>query len=295
LVFTLFSLPKGFVGHAAIIQRNALGSWVRLRPAPEVILFGDDPGVAEAAAAFGVRHVPKVQRNEFGTPLVSDLFEKAAANAGGELLCYTNADIIFTDDLPRAIAVAARWRPRFLLAGRRFNLRVDEPIAFDDGWDDRLRARAREEGDLQDAWWIDYFAFPRGTVDAVPAFAIGRAAWDNWVIYDARRRGIPVVDATGVVAAIHQAHYYGHVPHATGDHWRGLESDRNLALAGGRDRAFSLLDASHRMTAGGVRRRLPVQAIRRRLDRLASAGGRAARLVATLRAATRFVSSTWRS
>jgi hypothetical protein len=267
-MFTLFALPKGFRGHAAIIQRNALGSWVRLRPAPEVILFGDDPGVAEAAREFGVRHVPAVARNEFGTPLVSDLFEKATAAAAHDVLCYTNADIIFTGDLPAAVAAAERWRPRFLLGGRRFNLDLRAPLAFDNGWEEDLRARARREAVLQDGWWIDYFVFRRGLAAGMPPFAIGRPAWDNWFIYHARRQSVPVVDATEVVAAIHQAHDYGHVPRATGDHWRGPESDRNIALAGGRERAYSLLDASHRLTARGFRRQGRVQALRRRLDAL---------------------------
>jgi hypothetical protein len=294
-VFTLFALPKAFTGHSAIIQRNALGSWVRLRPAPEVILFGDDPGVAEAAREFAVRHVPAVARNEFGTPLVSDLFQKAEAAASHDVLCYTNADIIFTDDLPAAVGRAAQWRDRFLLVGRRWNLDLRTPLAFDEGWNERLRARARAEGVLQDAWWIDYFVFRRGIADAMPPFAIGRPAWDNWLIYHAREQRIPVVDATEVVAAIHQAHDYAHVPQSTGDHWRGPESDRNIALAGGRERAFSLLDASHRLTPRGVRRRLATQSVRRRLGSLGAGGRGMARLVEALRMARRFVSSAWHS
>jgi hypothetical protein len=32
-VFTLFTVPKAFEGHIGVIQRNAFGSWARLRPA----------------------------------------------------------------------------------------------------------------------------------------------------------------------------------------------------------------------------------------------------------------------
>ena len=46
-----------------MLQANAIGSWIRLNASCEVILFGDDPGVAEAAARFGVRHEPQLARN----------------------------------------------------------------------------------------------------------------------------------------------------------------------------------------------------------------------------------------
>jgi hypothetical protein len=294
-VFTLFALPKAFIGHTAIIQRNALGSWVRLRPAPEVVLFGDDPGVAEAAREFGVRHIPAIARNEFGTPLVSDLFQKAEAASVHDVLCYTNADIIFMNDLPAAVARVAQGQRRFLLGGKRWNLDLRTPLGFDDGWDERLRAHSRAQGVLQDAWWIDYFVFRRGIAAAMPPFAIGRPAWDNWLIYHARRQRIPVIDATEVVAAIHQAHDYAHVPQSTGDHWRGPESDRNIALAGGHERAFSLLDASHRLTHRGIRRRVSLQPLRRRLDSLGMSGRGMARLAGALRLARRLVSSAWHS
>jgi hypothetical protein len=76
---TIFAIPKAFRGHIAVIQRNAIASWTRMNPRPEVILFGTDEGTAEVAAEFGVRHVPTVQRNQWGTPLVSDLFSQAQA------------------------------------------------------------------------------------------------------------------------------------------------------------------------------------------------------------------------
>jgi hypothetical protein len=41
-------------------QRNALQSWFLLKPTPTVLLFGDDPGVKEAAAEYGAVHVPLV-------------------------------------------------------------------------------------------------------------------------------------------------------------------------------------------------------------------------------------------
>ena len=59
---TIFTTPKKFDGHIGVIQRNAVASWTRMSPRPEVILFGTEPGTAEAAAEFGLRHISGVNR-----------------------------------------------------------------------------------------------------------------------------------------------------------------------------------------------------------------------------------------
>lgn len=263
-MFTIFALPKTFQGHTGIIQRNAIRSWTLLDPGVEVLLFGDDPGVAEVARDLGLRHEPRVARNELGTPLIGDVFETAQAAARHDVLCYANSDIILLQDLAPAVASVRRWATSFLLAGRRWNLDVRAPLDFAAGWQAALRARTSAEGQQQDAWWIDYFVFPRGLLVGMPPFAVGRAAWDNWVIYHARRQRVPVVDASQDVLAVHQDHGYEHVPMSRGA-WRGPESDRNLELAGGRECAYTLLDATHRLSHGAVVRRLSLQPLRRAL------------------------------
>ena len=58
---------------------------------------------------------------------------------------------------------------------------------------------------------LDYFLFSPGIFAEIPAFAIGRTVWDNWLVWKARSEGAMVVDATSVVKAIHQYHAYGHI------------------------------------------------------------------------------------
>ena len=124
-MLTLFTIPKPFRGHIAVIQRNAIRSWTLLRPACEIILFGHEEGTAEVAAEFGLRHVPEVARNEYGTPLVSDLFAQAQRLATCERLGYVNADIILLSDFLRAVQ-RIPFR-RFLMIGRRWDLDLDQP------------------------------------------------------------------------------------------------------------------------------------------------------------------------
>jgi hypothetical protein len=250
-MLTLFSIPKAFTGHVGTIQENAVRSWRRL-PGCEVILVGKEPGMAEVVARHGLRWLPDVALNEHGTPLLDSAFRLARAAATHPLLCYVNGDIVFFDDLLAAVA-KVRFR-EFLMAGQRWNLDVAEPLDFDSrGWEARLRERVRREGVLYPPYGIDYFVFRReGELGQLPAFAVGRPSWDNWFIYDSRRRGARVIDATAAVTAIHQNHGYSHVKQRTGPTWEGPEGDRNLELAGGANRLLGLGDATHMFRDGRI-------------------------------------------
>lgn len=251
-MITLFSIPKPFEGHIGIIQRNAIQSWLRLNA--EVILCGDDAGVAETAAEFGVRHIGQIARNEYGTPLLSDAFAQAQQHAQHQLVCYINGDIILLADFRQAVAQITL--PKFLMVGRRYDMDIMTPIEFGaDGthdWEAELRALTQRQGTLQRWDYIDYFVFPRHSLGALPDFAVGRPGWDNWFIFNARRQAVPVIDATPSVLAIHQNHNYAHVPKARGNAWDGPEGDRNRALAGGKAQAFYITDATHTLTANGI-------------------------------------------
>ena len=257
-MLTLFTIPKAFSGRIGLLQANAIGSWVRLNANCEVILFGDDPGVAEAAARFGVRHELQVTRTPQGTPVLSDIFARADAIACHPLLCFVNADIIlFNDVITAAQVLTARYR-HFLMVSSRFNLGVEEQLAFGPGWDRNLRAQAAQESRMYPAAGSDIFVYPRGLFGAVPPFAVGRGYWDNWLMLRARQRGASLIDATNAVIAVHQDHAYGHVfDSSAGDEKEVLASEegrRNLELAGGRARLYTVYDATAVLTPTGTLR-----------------------------------------
>jgi len=174
-MLTLFAIPKNFRGHIATIQRNAIASWTRLIPRPEILLFGGEEGTAEIADELGLRHFPEVARNEFGTPLLGDLFRQAEQHASTPLLGYVNADIILTDDIVPALD---RIRPRsekFMMVGRRWDLDWNEPLDFSQpGWAESIRANALRANVQRPGNYIDYFIFSRGVCDGLLPLAIGR-------------------------------------------------------------------------------------------------------------------------
>ena len=254
-MLTIFSTAKPFQGHIGIIQRNAIQSWKRIHPDVEIILFGDEEGAAEAAREFGLRHVPDVPRNEFGTKLLSGLFEPVQRMARHPVVCYVNCDIILPPSVAHATGEAARAFPRFLLVGRRWDTDITEPLDFGDpDWQETLSALVKRRGNLVGQTAIDYFAFPRGLYVDMPALVIGRIWWDHWLIWKARSLGAPAIDATPVVTAVHQNHDYGYHPRGATGVWNDQQAMENFRLAGGKRHLYTIADATHTLAPQGLRR-----------------------------------------
>lgn len=251
---TILTAPKPFTDpHIAVIQRNAIQSWQALGPEVEVLMIGEETGMAEAAAELGVRHLPDVARNANGTPLINSMLHLALAASDSPLMAIVNADILLMPDFVAGARRLAQLAGRFLAVGQRWDLDVRERLDFSPGWPERLRERAQREGRLHRASGSDYFIFPRGCFSDMPAFAIGRAGWDNWMIYAGRMRGWPVVDATQDIQIIHQNHDYAHLPGGQ-PHYRLPETFENIRLAGGKRAIFELPDTSHRLVDGKLLR-----------------------------------------
>jgi hypothetical protein len=254
-LITIFTAPKPFTDpHIATIQRNAIRSWLALRPEVDVLLIGEEKGMAEAAAELGVRQLPEVERNAMGTPLVSSMFELARRNSTSPLLSCVNADVMLLPDFIQAARMVREQAQRFLIVGQRWDLKVTEELDFRTGWDKDLRNRLTSQGRLHKATGSDYFIFPRECFTDMPRFAIGRAGWDNWMIYAGRVHGWLVVDASQAITVIHQDHDYSHLPGGQ-PHYRLPETGENVRLAGGRMAIFELRDASHNLVDGRLKRK----------------------------------------
>ena len=246
-MITLCSIPKPFKGHIGIIQRNAIRSWSAL-PGCDVILFGEEEGLAQAAAELGVRHVPRIGRNEQGTPLVSEAFEQARGLSEKPLIAFVNADIILKSDFLRAAErMLASQSGNFLVIGQRHDLDVPAPLEFAPGWEEVLEAEVARRGTLHGKAGIDYFLFPRDFSVRMPPFAVGRPGWDSWFVYHVRAIGVPLVDATESVMVIHQNH-----PPAYKSN--GVEAQRHTHLAGGFANMGTIRDANWRLTGQGLAR-----------------------------------------
>jgi len=205
-IITLFTAPKAFVGHIGLIQRNAIESWLRLRPTVDILLLGTDAGTAEIAAEFKLKHIPTIERNEFGTPLVSSLFKTVEGHSASKWLMLINADIMLTSEFLQFTARLDRV-PKGLYIGFRSDLDVTETIDYSDPqWEQQLITRVKEEGRFRGAGddsfnGTDYYIYPRDLYPSIPPFAIGRFFWDSWLVADVHRRKLPVVDVSAQIPA----------------------------------------------------------------------------------------------
>jgi len=268
---TIFAIPKRFDGHFGLIQRNAIRSWAALTPRPEIILLGADAGTDVMAAEVGARHLPDVAASPSGAPMLDDVFAKGQREAQAPVVCFVNADIVLTPRWLRAVETVAAWRRSFLMVGRRWNLDVLAPLEMGMGWSDALIADASNRGALAPNVFIDYFVFPRGLLAQVPPFVIGRPGYDNWLLWNVRTRGIPLVDATDEAPVIHQNHDYSHIKGAGQDpggrqsYLKGEDTARNAALIGSWTRMYTIDHATHVVAGGALRPALAPQYARARL------------------------------
>jgi hypothetical protein len=249
---TLFSSPKPFTDpHIATIQGNAIKSWTLLTDV-EVLLIGDEQGVAEVAHELGVKHLPDVKCSDSGTPLISSMFQLARENSRSDLLCIINTDMILMPDFIEAARRSRLQRDmqNFVLVSQRWDLDVTQPIDFSDGWQDQLRSTVYASGSLHRPAGSDFFLFPFSSYLDVPNFTIGRAGWDNWMIYKARQEKWPVIDCTPSVMIVHQNHDYRHLPGGK-PHYEHPETNENIRLAGGQANIrYTILDATHQFKNG---------------------------------------------
>lgn len=223
-LLTIFTCPKPFTGEFDRIQNLAIESWYSI--GAEVVLVED------------------ADTNEYGTPLLSDIFAKGEARSETEVVAYVNTDIILFQEFNQAWTRCAEEFPHFLMSGQRFDLMY--PLAAIDNsrhTAQELRQHPDDFGHWLGPHGADYFVYRKGDLGTIPPFAVGRFRTDNWLLWRALSRGLAFVDATEAVMALHQPHGYNHAP---GEVERFI-NDALVGTEGGELRR--LTDANYWMTA----------------------------------------------
>jgi hypothetical protein len=250
---TIFTNPRPFKGPFEIIQRNAIKSWLKLKPECQIVLFEDEEKtVSKIAGEFGVQCVTQVKRDEFGTPLLSDVFDRVRKITKGGIIAQVNADIILTNSFVKAVEQVSEitgGKP-FFMTGRRWDLDIKEPIDFRGDWEKNLRYLIKKEGKLHGFSGMDYWVLLSDCPFDIPPFVVGRPGMDSWLVYKFRSLKFPVIDATAVVDIIHQNHNY---PKKNNPFFE-VEKKRNLDLAGGFSNMGTLRDADRVLTPEGLQK-----------------------------------------
>jgi hypothetical protein len=157
-------------------------------------------------------------------------------------------------DFVQAAKQVAELKEKFVMVSQRWDYDIASPLDFAEGWESRLREDVRKQNQLHRPAGSDFFLFPLSTFHEVPPFTIGRAGWDNWMIYKARKEGWAVVDCTPSVMIVHQNHDYSHLPGGK-PHYEHPETNENIRLAGGQANIrYTILDATHQLLNGTLAR-----------------------------------------
>ncbi|KPA13127.1 glycosyl transferase [Candidatus Magnetomorum sp. HK-1] len=258
ITVTIFTTFKPFKGHLQIIQRNALISWTKLNPKPEIIIFGNEAGSAEIAKELNLKYISNVKCNASDVPYIDDMFNKAQSMASNDICVYINGDIILTSDFMPAVAKVRNQFDTFLVVGKRWNTQIDEYIDFNDcSWEKTLRDRVLESGALHDPTGIDYFVFTKKLWPQIPPYIVGRAGWDNGMLFLALSQTKTVIDATSyiTVTVIHQNHTYNHLDGGEDELRYGFEAKQNFGILGNLSNAKSISAANWILTKKSLKKK----------------------------------------
>jgi len=269
IMLTIFATCKPFKGHFGIIQRNAIISWTKLAPKPEIILFGNDEGTAEICQELNLKHVPNIACNEYGAPLLDQMFQTAQKLAKNDLLCYINADIIVLSDFVEAVKIVKEKFTKFLMVGRIWRCNIENVWDFSEqDWEINLRNYVLNNGEqAPPPGNSDFYLFNRDLWDNLLPLTIGRGGWDSWLIYKARKLNASVIDASEFLMTIHQNHDRAFYKYGLKMYRKEL--NENYEIIGKRlCFKFSLMDATHLLTPGGLKKPSGIRYLIQTIDNL---------------------------
>jgi hypothetical protein len=201
----------------------------------EIIIFGAPPGAAEAATEVNATLVPKIHTSPSGAPSFNAMVAYVSESGTYDMIVYANCDILLNSTLLNAMLTARDQLTRFLLVGECLNLsQVSILDACAPNWIDCLRSFAASGGlSARGPVAIDYFGFRRDMWEHLAPVFMGRALCDQALLHHCLRFGIPIIDASRAVMALHQFHNYSHVRGGSqevhsGEDWANMRRVHNL-------------------------------------------------------------------
>jgi len=243
-----------FTPTSVVRQRNALASWRAMCVDAQIITYQRVAGDSTILHDYGIEVASGLPPSVDGLPRVDAIFAIAQAKGKYERQVWVNADIILMEDFLDTF-LSLRLS-HFVMIGQRTDVNLDTPLSFSGSVDSTaVRRRLSSAGRLHNIGGISYFAYTRGSMPPLPPLYLA-AAWDNLVLYECRKAGIPVIDATLDVQAFHQDHEYATTPEGGRLVYEGAAARANVAQSRDRDELFYVTDASHWLYRGKVRNSL---------------------------------------
>lgn len=205
--FTIYTVPKPFVGENERIQSIAIKSWLSLHPKPKVVLLGSHDSFSRFASQFGAEVIvdQRVDTNFKGQALFNSVYSKIRyADPELGVILLLNSDIVLLKD---AWQILARISTRF-----KSWLAVSSPILIQElpnnfsqelssqEQRDFLRKNAVLDNIAPISMWIwkgSFGSTQAEIISEMPPFIFGEYYSDNWLVQRWLRNNLSeVVDLT---------------------------------------------------------------------------------------------------
>lgn len=190
--FRSFKHPK-----YAKIQHDAIASWLRLKPVPQIVALGDDGGTAEVCKRYGFKHIPVIPVSKAGTPYMDTLIQRAEDVAKHDIMLLCCSDIIITQDTIPAARAIKKLKDQFCVCARKKHVQCHKGKVTEVRW----------------ATWQagDYWLHSKGIFKGMPRFLIGRHLLERWM-YRFLCNKDALIDGTPAITVKHQLHPHDFKP-----------------------------------------------------------------------------------
>ena len=205
----IFSTFKPMIPAFITEQTNSLNSWKALRYDKKIIIIGNDEGVEKLCKEKNVIHHPEVKKNNYDTPLVSDIFKIGWSYASEDDICiFLNGDIILSNSLCDVIDRFIKEYPNYkdinyFLTAIRYDWTNFKHIDFtDENWEKKIKTGMR--GKYSPPNGIDLYIHKKNTLEIPKEFAIAKMSYDGYIMNYVNTKFPVTIDITKSTTIYHQ-------------------------------------------------------------------------------------------
>ena len=200
-----------------LVHNLTVHNWLSLRPYVIPVIFTNETEVADECRRMGWEVFPVRVAAADDIPVLKYMYQDVMEAFNTTFYAYSNGDILYTESLVDTLVGLVNsqisLQAPVLLVGKRtnvVNVTESEGSTFEN-----LTAIAKGRGSLFTGYAEDYFITPRVYPwKDIAEVVIGRRAYDNWLVWYARKQKQVVIDATSTLLAVHQTtiagNYEGH-------------------------------------------------------------------------------------
>ena len=190
-----------------LVLNRTLKNWQSFRPFVIPVMFTMEEPVALKSRQQGWGVLPVKEMADTGIPVLKTMFLDAISKYNTIFYAFSNGDILFTHSLLETLVSGVESfmnvNTSVLIIGIRTNVHnvTNTEVAT---WENIISTAQRSGSlftDLAEDYFITTATYPWKNI---PPFVIGRKAYDNWLVYNARKNKHLVIDASRTLLAVHQ-------------------------------------------------------------------------------------------